>query len=284
MKIGVTGTSGQLGRIIVEKLKERIASNNIVGLQRSPEKSSDLGIEIRKFDYDHPEILGDALIGIDKLMLVSGNEIGKRIKQHTNVIEAAKKAGVKLIVYTSLLKADSSTIVLAEEHCTTENILHKLNIPNVILRNGWYTENYTESLTDVIATGTLYGSSADGKISSATREDYAEAAAVVLTTEGHTGKIYELANDESFTMSDFATEISRQTGKDIPYINLPVDEYAQALMQSGMPESYAQFLAGTHIATENGDLFDDSHHLSTLIGRPTKTLRNVISDALSQMK
>jgi len=281
MKIGVTGASGQLGRLIVAKLKERTDAGNIVALVRSPQKTTDLDVEVRAFDYDNPETLPGALAGIDKLMLVSGAEIGKRIAQHHNVIEAAKSAGVKFIAYTSLLNADTSTLGLAGEHCATEEMLTKSGIPFTLLRNGWYTENYTASLPDVVAMGTLYGSAGNGKISSATREDLAEAAAIVLTTEGQAGKVYELAGDESYTLSDFAAEITRQTGKDIPYVNLPVEEYAQALAKSGMPQGLAQFLAGTHISTENGDLFDDKSQLSKLLGRPTTTLSKAISDALS---
>ncbi|TDO01448.1 SDR family oxidoreductase [Sunxiuqinia elliptica] len=284
MKIGVTGANGQLGRLIVTKLKERTAADNIIALVRSPQKATDLGVEVRTFDYDNPEVLSKTLVGIDKLMLVSGSEIGKRITQHTNVIEAVKSAGVKFIAYTSLLKADTSTLGLAGEHCATEEMLKESSIPFVLLRNGWYTENYTTSLPDIVAMGTLYGSSGDGKISSVTREDLAEAAAIVLTTDGQEGKVYELAADEAFTMSDLAAEVSRQTEKDIPYVNLPVEEYAQALANSGMPEGLAQFLAGTHVSTEKGDLFDDRHQLSKLLGRPTTTLSKVISDTLSQMK
>ena len=180
-----------------------------------------------------------------------------------------------------MLKADSSTLGLAGEHIGTEEVLKKSGIPHVILRNGWYTENYTESLQAVIGLGTLYGSSGDGKISSATRGDYAAAAATVLTSEGQEGKVYELAGDEAFTMSDYAAEISRQTGKDIPYVNLPESDYAQALIKSGLPEGLAQFLASSHVSTEKGDLFDDGHQLSKLIGRPSTSLSEAISAALA---
>ncbi len=284
MKIGVTGATGQLGRLVVEKLKEKTSVNNITALVRSPQKATDLGVEVREFDYDQQEKLSVSLAGIDKLLLISGSEIGQRTRQHTNVIEAAKNAGVKLIAYTSLLRADKSSLVLADEHVSTEEVLKQSGIPFVLLRHGWYTENYTSSLADVIALGTLYGSSADGKISSATREDFAEGAATVLTTDGHEGKIYELAGDESFTMIEYAAEISRQTGKDIPYVNLPVEEYAQALAKAGLPNGLAQFFAGTHVSTEKGDLFDAGHQLSKLIGRPTTSLRKAISDVLLQNK
>jgi NAD(P)H dehydrogenase (quinone) len=281
MKIGITGATGQLGHIIIEKLKEKISAENIVALVRSPQKAKGLGVETREFDYNKPEQLPGALAGIDKLLLISGSEIGKRIQQHTNVIEAAKSAGVKLIAYTSLLRADTSSLILADEHFGTEDVLKKSGIPFVLLRHGWYTENYTGSLANVIALGTLYGSSADGKISSATRNDFAEAAVTVLTSEGHEGKVYELAGDETFTMGDFAEEISRQSGKNIPYVNIPEQEYAQVLEKAGMPEGVARFLANTHISTAKGDLFDDGHQLSKLIGRPTTSLAKAISDVLS---
>jgi len=278
MKIGITGATGQLGRIVVEKLKRKTSANNLFALVRSLQKASDLGIEARAFDYNSPK--PEALVGIDKLLLISANEIGKRIEQHTRVIDTAKKAGVKLLVYTSLLRTDSSSLVLAGEHHKTEEAIISSGIPYVIMRHGWYTENYIASLRDVIAMGTLYGSSGNGKISSAARRDYAEADAIVLTSDGHIGQVYELAGDESFTMGDFAAEISRQVGKTIAYVNLPEEAYAQLLVKAGMPAGIAKFYAGTHTATAKGDLFDDSHQLSKLIGRPTTSLEKVIAMAL----
>ncbi len=284
MRIGVTGATGQLGRLVIEKLKEKAGAENIIALARSPQNAADLGVEVREFNYDKPEDLAMALSGIDKLLLISGSEIGKRIPQHLNVINSAKKAGIKLLAYTSLLRADNSSIALASEHFETEKALTASGVPYVLLRHGWYTENYTSSLADVIALGTLYGSSGEGKISSATREDFAEAAAVVLTTDGHEDKIYELAGDEAFTMSDFAAEISRQTKKDIPYVNIPEKDYAKALIQAGLPEHLADFLAGSHVSTEKGDLFDNGHQLSKLIGHPTTSLAKAISDVLSKIE
>lgn len=279
MKIGITGATGQLGRIVIEKLKEKTAVGNIVALVRSLEKAADLGVEIRAFDYEKPDAV--ALKGIDKLLLISGNEIGKRLKQHTKVIEAAKEAGVKLIVYTSLLRADVSTLSLAAEHFGTEQVLVESGIPYVLLRNGWYTENNTGSLANVVAGGVLYGSAGEGKTASATRVDFAEAAVVVLTTEGHAGKVYELAGDEAYTMSELASEVARISGKSVVYKNLPVDEYVAVLVSAGLPEGWAHFYGGTHASTEKGDLFDDGHQLSKLIGRPTTPLFKAIAESLS---
>lgn len=279
MKIGITGATGQLGRIVVEKIKEKVEKDHLVVLVRTPQKAAESGLEARTFDYDNPDL--ESLKGIDKLLLISSNEIGKRQEQHTKVIEAAKQAGVKFIAYTSLLRADNSTLSLAGEHFGTEQALKASGIPYVLLRNGWYTENYTGSLTDILASGILYGSAGDGKTASATRADFAEAAVAVLTTEGHDGKVYELAGDEAYTMSELAAEIARISGKSVTYKDLPVEEYVAALIGAGLPEMWAQFYGGTHVSTKNGDLFDDGHQLSKLIGRPTTPLYKVLAETLT---
>jgi NAD(P)H dehydrogenase (quinone) len=283
MKIGVTGATGQLGQIVIEKLKEETAAENIVALVRNPSKASKFGVEVRAFDFNQPENLATVLNGIDKLLLISGSEIGKRVEQHSNVIEAAKQAGVKYLVYTSLLRTNNTTISLAGEHLETEKMIKASGLPYTFLRHGWYTENYTASIADVLKMEALYGSSGNGLISSATRADFAEGAVKVLTTEGHANKTYELAGDEAFTLSEFAIELSKQTGKDIPYVNIPVEEYEQALVKVGLPQPLAQFLAGSHVSTEKGDLFDSGHQLSELIGRPTTSLKDAISEALAEL-
>lgn len=282
MKTGITGATGQLGRLVVEKLKEREATENLVALVRSPEKAADLGIEARAFDYNKPEILANSLHGIDKLLLISANEIGQRKTQHENVIKAAQEAGIKWIVYTSLLHADTSSLGLAEEHVETEKALKASGIPYTILRNGWYTENYLGSIAGAVASGALIGSAGEGKISSATRENYAEAAAAVLTAEGHQGKVYELAGDEAYTMAELAAEISRQADKDIPYNNLPEQEYIAALKSLDVPEGFAQTLAGWDIGISENDLLNESKTLSKLIGQPTTPMAETVKKAMTQ--
>jgi NAD(P)H dehydrogenase (quinone) len=281
MKIGVTGATGQLGRIVVEKLKQKIAAESIVALVRTPEKAADLGLETRVFDYSKPESLAVALKGIDKLLLISSNEIGQRLPQHTAVIEAAKQAGVKLLVYTSILHADTSSLGLAGEHLATEALLKASGLVYTILRNGWYTENYTGSAKGAIGAGAFIGCAGKGKISSAARVDYAEAAAVVLAADGHENKIYELAGDEAYTLPELAAEISRQSGKTIPYNNLTETQYADILKSFGLPESLAEMLADSDTGASKGGLYDDSHVLSTLIGRPTTSLAIVLSKSLA---
>ena len=280
MKIAVTGATGQLGRLVVDQLKNRTSADNIVALVRTPEKALDLGVNARAFDYNQAEGLEEALNGIDTLLLISGSEVGQRATQHSNVIEAAKKAGIKWIVYTSLLHADTSSLSLAGEHLATEKMLKESGIEHTILPNGWYTENYIGSIEGALAGGALIGSAGDGKISSAARADYAEAAAVVLTNESHKGKVYELAGDDYYTLSDLAKEVSKQSGKDIPYKNLPEADYANALKSFGMDETFAGIVAGWDVSTSKDDLFDDSHQLSKLIGRATTPMADTVKAAL----
>ena len=284
MKTGVTGATGQLGRLVVEKLKGKGLANSVVALVRTPEKAADLGVEVREFDYSNPEKLADALHGIEKLILISGNELGKRTEQHGNVIDAAKKAGVKQLVYTSLLHADRSGLILAPEHYATEQALKASGLAYTILRNGWYTENYTGSVGGAVAAGGFIGSAGDGKISLAARADFADAAVAVVSGEGHQNKVYELAGDESFTLAELAAEISKQTGKTIPYNNLPETEYAKILKSFGIPEGFADAIASWDTGASKGDLFDESHQLSNLIGHPTTPLAETVKAALASIK
>lgn len=280
MKIGVTGATGQLGRLVVESLKSKVSAETIVALVRNPEKAADLGIEARAFDYTQAENLVASLRGIDKLLLISGNEVGQRLPQHLAVIDAAKQAGVKQLFYTSILHADSSPLGLATEHLATEVAIKESGLTYTILRNGWYTENYTGSAKGAVGAGAFIGNAGDGKIALAARVDYAEAAAVVLAGEGHEGKTYELAGDEAYTLTELAAEISKQSGKTIPYNNLTEAEYAGILKSFGLPDGLAEMLANSDTGASKGGLFDDSKVLSELIGRPTTSLAKVVADAL----
>lgn len=280
MKIAITGATGQLGRLVVQKLTATIPADQVVALIRDPAKAADLGVEARQADYSNPETLEAALTGVDTLLLISSSEVGQRATQHHNVIEAAKQTGVERVVYTSVLHADASPLSLAEEHRATEAELKASGIAYTILRNGWYTENYTGSIGGALAGGAFIGSAQEGKISSATRADFAEAAVAVLTGEGHAGKTYELAGDESYTLTELAAEISRQSGKDIPYKDLPVTDYAAALASFGVPEGFAHGLASWDADAAKGALYDDSRQLSQLIGRPTTPLSAAVADAL----
>lgn len=281
MKTAITGATGQLGRLVIGKLKENINSGSIVALVRNTEKAKDLGVESREFDYNKPELLAESLKGIDQLLLISGSDLGQRARQHANVVNAAKQAGVKRIVYTSLLHTGNTTVSLAEEHLPSETAIIESGISYTILRNGWYTENHTGSISGVLAGGAVFGSAGNGKFSSAARADFAEAAVVVLTEAGHEGKIYELAGDESYTLAEYAAEIAKQTGKNIVYNNLSVGEYAKVLESFGLPGFVAEAIASWDVSASKGDLFDDSKTLSKLIGRPTTPLSVVVKNALT---
>tara|TARA_R110002111_G_scaffold172126_2_gene237656 strand:+ start:2888 stop:3733 length:846 start_codon:yes stop_codon:yes gene_type:complete len=281
MKIGITGATGQLGQLVVQKLKEKKIEAELIALVRNPEKAASLGIEARTFDYDQPNTLPQALEGIDHLVFISGSEIGKREAQHYNVIKAAKQAQVKKIAYTSLLHADTSSMILAPEHLATERMLMESDIPYTILRNGWYTENYTAGLKQAVEQGIIIGSAGNGKISSATREDYAEAIAEVITNDAHTGKTYELAGDQTYTMQDLAAEVRKQTSKSIEFVNLPEKEYAEKLQQVGLPQGIAKAFASLDYSASKNDLYNQDQILSKLIKRPTTQLHQAVKQALA---
>jgi NAD(P)H dehydrogenase (quinone) len=281
MTIAITGATGQLGRLVVARLKSQLPAVPIVALVRSPARAADLGIAVRAADYAKPETLPGALDGIETLLLISSSELGQRAAQHRNVIAAARAAGVKRIVYTSLLHADTSTLDLALEHRDTEGALRDSGLAFTVLRNGWYTENYTGSVKAALAGGALIGSAGEGRISSAARADFADAAVAVLTSPGHDGRTYELAGDASYTLAELAAEVSRQTGKTIPYKNLPEADYAAALAGFGLPEALAKAIAGWDVAASGGALFDDGRRLSGLIGRPTTPLATSVAAALA---
>ncbi len=281
--IVVTGATGQLGRLVIQSLLKKVSVADIVATVRNVEKAQDLaalGVQVRQADYNQPESWDAALQGADKVLLISSNEIGQRAKQHQNVIDAAKRANVKLLAYTSVLHADTSVLGLASEHRETEAAIRASGVPFVLLRNGWYTENYAMGIPAALSLGAVYGCAGDGRISSAARADYAEAAAVVLTSDNQASKTYELAGDTAYTLSEFAAEISRQSGKTIGYVNLPEAEYKQALLGAGLPEFLAELLANSDTGVSRGVLFDEGRQLGKLIGRPTTPLAEVVRAAL----
>ena len=282
--IAITGATGQLGRLTIASLLTKIAPSQIVALARDPAKASDLsaqGVIVRKADYDDQASLDAALQDVDKVLLISSNEIGQRDHQHAAVIDAARKNNVGFIAYTSLLHADTSTLELRKEHLQTEAALRQSGIPHAILRNGWYTENQTANLAGAVAHGVIIGNSGDGKFSAAARADYAEAAAVVLATDGHNGRIYELAGDTAYTRAEFAAELARVSGKPIVYRNMMEEEHRQALLGFGLPAELAGVIADSDTGAAQGALFDGSRQLSTLIGRPSTPWQETLRQALA---
>lgn len=281
--IAITGATGQLGRLVIEQLLKTVPANQIVAIVRNPAKAEALsqqGIVVRQGDYTDQAALTTALKGVKKLLLISSSEVGQRATQHQNVINAAKAAGVTFIAYTSLLHADNSPLGLHVEHVATEKALATSGIPYALLRNGWYTENYLASAPPALEHGVFIGAAGEGKIASATRADYAVAAAKVVSEEGHAGKVYELAGDSAWTLSELAAELSKQSGKPVVYQNMSEADFAAALKSVGLPAGLADMLADSDVGASEGGLFDDSHTLSKLIGRATTSLAESVKAIL----
>ncbi|MDR6491564.1 SDR family oxidoreductase [Paraburkholderia sp. 22099] len=281
--IAVTGATGQLGKLVIDALLKTVPAAEIVAVVRSPARADVLkanGVTVRQGDYDNAQCLERAFAGVDKLLLISSADTGERVHQHRNVIDATNKDKVGLIAYTSLLHADSSPLGLAAAHRETEAMLKASGLPYVLLRNGWYTENYLASLSSALQRNAFIGCAGNGRIASATRRDYAEAAAAVLTSAGQAGKVYELAGDEPYTLAELAAEVARQTGGSIGYTNLPEGEFRAALIRAGLAEPVANKLVEYDVAASKGALHDDSHSLSRLIGRSTTSLYDAVAQAL----
>jgi NAD(P)H dehydrogenase (quinone) len=281
--IVVTGATGQLGHLVIAALLKKMPASKIVAAVRNVEKAKDLEamcVQIRYADYNKPETWDTALKGAERVLLISSSEIGQRARQHRSVIDAAKRAGVKLLAYTSVLHADTSPLGLAAEHRDTEAMLRASGVPYVLLRHSWYTENYTSGVPAALAHGAVYGCAGDGRIASATRADYAEADVAALTAEDQAGRIHELAGDTSYTLTELAAEISRQSGKNIGYVNLPEAGYKNVLLKAGLPEAVAALLADSDTGVSKGGLFDDGHQLSKLIGRLTTPLATSVAAAM----
>uniref|UniRef100_UPI003D92588B NmrA family NAD(P)-binding protein n=1 Tax=Gordonia sp. B7-2 TaxID=3420932 RepID=UPI003D92588B len=279
----VTGANGGLGRATIEALTERgVAASDIVAIVRDADRAqhlSDAGVTVRVADYDDKAALSAVLSGVDRLLLVSGSEFGSRVRQHGNVIEAAKANGVDLLAYTSILYADTSPLKLAEEHLATEHILADSGVPHTLLRNGWYWENYVGSAPAAIESGTLYGSARAGRVAGAARRDYADAAAAVLIA-GTVGAVYELAGSEPLDHPAIAAAIAEVSGKPVRYQDIPESAYAEALVGAGLPAPVAAILADSDAGVSRGALDSTSTDLADLRGRPSASLKQVLAESL----
>ena len=281
--ITVTGATGMLGRLVIEALLQELPASEITAAVRNPDKAKDiaaLGVQVRHADYNKAVTLKKAFIGTDKLLLISSSDIGQRARQHRAVIAAAYDADVGLLAYTSMLHADTSPLALSAEHAETEEALRKSGLPFVLLRHGWYTENYTAGIPAILEHGTLLGCAGEGRISSAARADYAAADAAVLLLDDQAGRVYELAGDDAYTMTELADEVTKQSGKKVVYNDMPEAEYRKVLIDSGLPQVLAVLLSNSDTGASKGGLFDDSGQLSKLTGRPTTTLMESVAAAI----
>ncbi|MFJ8696554.1 SDR family oxidoreductase [Streptomyces roseolilacinus] len=287
MSIVVTGATGHLGRLVIDALLERgTPAASVAAVVRDKAKAADLaerGVELRVADYDRPETLVGAFEAGDRVLLISGNAVGQRVPQHTAVITAAKAAGVAQLAYTGLLGGPDADFVLADEHKATERAILDSGLPYTFLRNGWYTENYTENLAPVLAHGAVVANAGEGRVASAARADYGAAAAVVLTEDGHLGKAYELSGDTAWSLAEYAAEVARQTGRDIAYDDVPAETHHGILTGAGVPEPFASILVDVDAAIARGRLAGTSGDLSRLIGRPTTPLAETVAAALRSL-
>ncbi|MEU3740573.1 MULTISPECIES: NAD(P)H-binding protein [unclassified Streptomyces] len=284
MSIVVTGATGQLGRLVIDGLLDaQVPAGQIAAVVRDKEKAATLaarGVELRIADYSAPETLAGAFAAGDRVLLISGSEVGQRVAQHAAVIDAARAAGVALLAYTGVLGGPDADFDLAAEHKVTEQLILDSGLPYTFLRNGWYHENYTANLAPVLEHGAVVASAGDGRVGSASRADYAAAAVAVLTGEGHEGKAYELSGDVAWSLAEYAAEVARQSGKDISYANVPAEQNLAILTGAGLPEQFAAILVDVDAAIQRGLLAGGSGELSRLIGRPTTPVADAISAAL----
>ena len=284
--IAVTGATGHLGRLVVTGLLDAgVPAAEVVAVVRTPAKAADLaerGVVVRQADYSDPAALLEALQGVDRLLLVSGSEVGQRVVQHSNVLQAATAAGVDLVVYTSAPKADDTPLPLAPEHVATERLIADAGLPAVVLRNNWYFENYDQQIQQAASTGALVGSAGDGRIAAATRADFAAATVAVLTAEQPAPGIVELGGDQAWTLAELAAAVAQETGREVTYTDLSPAEHVRTLVEAGLPEGTAQFVVGLDQAIAQGALDTGSTALSQLTGRPTTTLAEYVHTALTR--
>ena len=283
MSIVVTGATGQLGRLVIDGLLERVPADRVTAVVRDADKAAPLaarGVTLKVADYSRPETLRGAFAAGDKVLLISGSEVGQRVPQHQAVIDAAKEAGVALLAYTSVLGGPAADFRLAEEHQVTEQAITESGLPYSLLRNGWYNENYTERLAPVLEHGAVVAAAGEGRVSSAARADYAAAAVAVLTGEGHENTVYELSGDTAWSFAEYAAEIARQTGKEIAYRAVSEEEVRGILTGAGLPEPFAVILADVDTAIERGLLAAAPGDLARLTGRPTTPIADSLAVAL----
>lgn len=291
MSIVVTGATGSLGRLVIDELLAMVPAGQpgrhggrIAAVVRDKEKAADLadrGVELRIADYSEPATLAGAFRTGDRVLLISGSEVGRRVPQHTAVIEAAKAAGVAQLAYTGVLGGPDADFQLAAEHKATEQLILDSGLPYTFLRNGWYTENYTEQLAPVLEHSAVVASAGEGRVASAARADYAAAAAAVLTGEGHLGKAYELSGDVAWSFAEYAAELSRQTGRPIAYNNVPAEAHLAILTGAGLPQPFAEIFVDVDSAVGRGLLAGTTGDLARLAGRPTTPLADSVAAALA---
>lgn len=283
MRMVVTGATGSLGTLVIEGLLERVPADSVVAVVRDRDKGAALaarGVRLTTADYGAPDTFRGVFRAGDRVLLISGNDVtADRVAQHRTVVDAAASAGVGLLAYTSVPGALQAR--LADPHRRTEGLILASGLPYTLLRNNWYTEAYTEQLPLVLHLGAVARACADGRVASASRADYAAAAVAVLTGQGHENRTYELGGDTAWSLAEYAAEVSRGAGREVPYRALTFDGYLAHLTSAGVPARAAELLAGADVSVARGQLAGTPGTLSRLIGRPTTPMRRSVAEAMA---
>ncbi|MEU4667364.1 NAD(P)H-binding protein [Amycolatopsis sp. NPDC023774] len=282
MSIVITGATGLLGRqVVADLLAAGVPAGEVTAVARSAEKAADLGVRVHVGDYDRPETFAGAFAAGDRVLFVSGTELGKRVGQHTAVIDAAKAADVAQLVYTGVFGGPDADFALADDHRATEQRILDAGLPYTFLRNNWYSEVAVPDVAGSLARGAVVNSVlADARIATAPREDYAAAAAAAVHTDGHLGVAYELGGDTAWTFGEFAAELARIRGSPVVHTTVPSAEYEAIVTGAGMPPFLATFLVDVDDAISRGRLAGTLGELAKLLGRPTTPIAETIAKLL----
>jgi NAD(P)H dehydrogenase (quinone) len=284
MKMLVTGATGKLGTKIVETLLKTVPASQIAVSVRNPEKAEGLrarGVEVRQGDFDRPETLDSAFAGIDRLLLISADGDNEtRVRQHTDAVAVAERAGVKFIAYTSVANASESTIFLAPPHVAAEEAILKTGIPYSFLRNNWYLENEISSIQGVLAGAPWVTSAGSGKVGWALQQEYAEAAAAVLAGNGHENTVYELSG-KLMTQEELVAALGTVLGKEVPVQQIDDAAYADIMKGAGVPEFVIPFLVEIQKGIREGALEIESNDFEKLLGRPVTPIREALTQIVN---
>ena len=284
MKMLVTGATGKFGTKVVETLLKTVPASQLAVSVRKPEKAEGLrarGVEVRQGDFDHPQSLDSAFAGIDRLLIISADGDNEtRIRQHRDAVAAAERAGVKFIAYTSLVNATESKNLFAPTHQATEEAILKTGIPYSFLRNNWYLENEIPGIQGVLAGAPWVTSAGDGRVGWALQQDYAEAAATVLSGNGHENKIYELSG-KSLTQEEFVSLLGSVLGKEVTVQQVDDTTYADIMKNAGIPDFVIPILVDIQKSIREGTLDFESNDFEKVLGRPATPIKEALTQILN---
>lgn len=280
----VTGASGQLGRLVLDSLLASGKSPaSIIATTRDTAKLADYaakGVIVRLADFDDAASLDAAFAGADKVLIISTDALdqpGKRLAQHKAAVAAAKEAGAKHILYTSMPQPDDSLVTFAPDHLGTEEAIKATGIPYTILRDGWYAENLFMSLPHALETGSWYTSTGEGRIAHITRADTAAAIAGAVLKAGNESKTYTLTGTKSRTAEEIAAIVSAATGKPLKVVHVTDAQLAEGLKAAGLPEGFIPTIVSFDANTREGKIASVTSDAETLSGRKPTSFEDFVA-------